>query len=411
MLCGLLKPTSRHRDRRRRRRRPRSRRRQAPHRLHVAALLALRAADGRSEHRVLRRHLRARRGEAGGAAARSSSRWPAWPDARTRSRAIWPAAGGSGWRSAAPSCTSRAILFLDEPTGGVDPLSRRQFWRLIDTLSQSGVTVLVTTHYLDEAERCHRVALIHAGQARGDRHDERGEADLRRPADPRDPCRPIRSTRCGCSTRFPRSRRRACSAPRSTPCCARSETRAERHRRAAARRPASPSRAIAPVAPSLEDVFLDVIDRIEGRRERTRGAVRSSRRSARRWRSTARSCGRSARDRRTLTMHRSSCRRSSCCSTATRSNFDIRHIALARRRIATARRRAARSSLPSSTRATSIASPTSTRPRDLDRLLDLNTARAALVIPEGLRRDLLRRPPAAGAAPRSTATTPIPRRR
>jgi ABC-2 type transport system ATP-binding protein len=56
------------------------------------------------------------------------------------------------------------ILFLDEPTGGVDPLSRRQFWRLIDVLSSEGVTVLVTTHYLDEAERCHRVALIHAGR-------------------------------------------------------------------------------------------------------------------------------------------------------------------------------------------------------------------------------------------------------
>ena len=55
------------------------------------------------------------------------------------------------------------ILFLDEPTGGVDPLARRQFWRLIADLSQSGVTVLVTTHYLDEAERCHRVALIHGG--------------------------------------------------------------------------------------------------------------------------------------------------------------------------------------------------------------------------------------------------------
>lgn len=56
------------------------------------------------------------------------------------------------------------ILFLDEPTGGVDPLSRRQFWRLIDSLAASGVTVLVTTHYLDEAERCHRVALMHAGR-------------------------------------------------------------------------------------------------------------------------------------------------------------------------------------------------------------------------------------------------------
>jgi ABC-2 type transport system ATP-binding protein len=56
------------------------------------------------------------------------------------------------------------IIFLDEPTAGVDPVSRRQFWRLIDTLSTAGVTVLVTTHYLDEAERCHRVALIHAGR-------------------------------------------------------------------------------------------------------------------------------------------------------------------------------------------------------------------------------------------------------
>jgi ABC-2 type transport system ATP-binding protein len=73
-----------------------------------------------------------------------------------------------GWRQRlALGCAilhQPAILFLDEPTGGVDPLSRRQFWRLIDSLSQSGVTVLVTTHYLDEAERCHRVALIHAGR-------------------------------------------------------------------------------------------------------------------------------------------------------------------------------------------------------------------------------------------------------
>jgi ABC-2 type transport system ATP-binding protein len=73
-----------------------------------------------------------------------------------------------GWRQRlALGCAilhEPAILFLDEPTGGVDPLSRRQFWRLIDTLSGEGVTVLVTTHYLDEAERCHRVALIHAGR-------------------------------------------------------------------------------------------------------------------------------------------------------------------------------------------------------------------------------------------------------
>jgi ABC-2 type transport system ATP-binding protein len=46
----------------------------------------------------------------------------------------------------------------------VDPLSRREFWSLIDHLSASGVTVLVTTHYLDEAEHCHRVAIIHGGR-------------------------------------------------------------------------------------------------------------------------------------------------------------------------------------------------------------------------------------------------------
>ena len=56
------------------------------------------------------------------------------------------------------------IVFLDEPTGGVDPLSRREFWRLIDSLSGSGVTVLVTTHYLDEAEHCNRLAIIHGGR-------------------------------------------------------------------------------------------------------------------------------------------------------------------------------------------------------------------------------------------------------
>jgi ABC-2 type transport system ATP-binding protein len=57
-----------------------------------------------------------------------------------------------------------AVLFLDEPTGGVDPISRRRFWGLIDRLSGGGVTILVTTHYLDEAEHCNRIALMHAGR-------------------------------------------------------------------------------------------------------------------------------------------------------------------------------------------------------------------------------------------------------
>jgi ABC-2 type transport system ATP-binding protein len=56
------------------------------------------------------------------------------------------------------------IVFLDEPTGGVDPVSRRQFWTLIDALARGGTTVLVTTHYLDEAEHCGRIAVISAGR-------------------------------------------------------------------------------------------------------------------------------------------------------------------------------------------------------------------------------------------------------
>jgi len=56
------------------------------------------------------------------------------------------------------------VVFLDEPTGGVDPISRRRFWTLIDEMAASGVTLVVTTHYLDEAERCDRIALMHGGR-------------------------------------------------------------------------------------------------------------------------------------------------------------------------------------------------------------------------------------------------------
>jgi len=56
------------------------------------------------------------------------------------------------------------IVFLDEPTGGVDPLSRREFWDLIHRLSEDGVTVFVTTHYLDEAEYCNTITLLQAGR-------------------------------------------------------------------------------------------------------------------------------------------------------------------------------------------------------------------------------------------------------
>jgi ABC-2 type transport system ATP-binding protein len=58
-----------------------------------------------------------------------------------------------------------AVLFLDEPTSGVDPLTRREFWAFINAMVASGVTIMVTTHFMDEAEYCDRVALIHGGRA------------------------------------------------------------------------------------------------------------------------------------------------------------------------------------------------------------------------------------------------------
>jgi ABC-2 type transport system ATP-binding protein len=55
------------------------------------------------------------------------------------------------------------LLFLDEPTAGVDPVSRREFWAHIHRIASAGTTVIVTTHYMDEAERCHRLAFIFRG--------------------------------------------------------------------------------------------------------------------------------------------------------------------------------------------------------------------------------------------------------
>ena len=73
-----------------------------------------------------------------------------------------------GWRQRlALACAvihDPPLLFLDEPTSGVDPVARRAFWRLIYDLAEAGTTVLVTTHYMDEAEYCDRLALMHGGR-------------------------------------------------------------------------------------------------------------------------------------------------------------------------------------------------------------------------------------------------------
>jgi len=56
------------------------------------------------------------------------------------------------------------VILLDEPTNGVDPVSRRDFWRILYSLLAENVAILISTSYLDEAERCHRVALLHQGR-------------------------------------------------------------------------------------------------------------------------------------------------------------------------------------------------------------------------------------------------------
>jgi len=74
----------------------------------------------------------------------------------------------TGWRQrlalAASLLHRPRILFLDEPTGGVDPVFRRKFWELLYRLSDQGTTLFVTTHYMDEAEFCRRISIMHRGR-------------------------------------------------------------------------------------------------------------------------------------------------------------------------------------------------------------------------------------------------------
>jgi ABC-2 type transport system ATP-binding protein len=150
------------------------------------------------------------------------------------------------------------IVFLDEPTGGVDPVSRRQFWMLIDDLSDRGVTVLVTTHYLDEAEHCHRIAIIHAGKmaALGSTRELKAIFDHRsilevQAADPVQTMKLLDAT--------PGVQKTSIFGTAVHAVVQATADDAARLLRDRLQNANVGLQAIAPVAPSLEDVFLDVV--------------------------------------------------------------------------------------------------------------------------------------------------------
>jgi ABC-2 type transport system ATP-binding protein len=150
------------------------------------------------------------------------------------------------------------IVFLDEPTGGVDPLSRRRFWDLIGDLSREGVTVLVTTHYLDEAEHCHRLAIIHGGRlaalgaasALKDRFATRPIIEIQAS----DPVGAMAALE-----RLPQVEKTSMFGTAVHAVLRDTGTSGETLRSALAAM-GSPVDGVTPVPPSLEDVFLDVVE-------------------------------------------------------------------------------------------------------------------------------------------------------
>jgi ABC-2 type transport system ATP-binding protein len=170
-----------------------------------------------------------------------------------------------GWRQRlALGCAllhEPGIVFLDEPTGGVDPVSRREFWRLIDSLSRGGTTVLVTTHYLDEAERCDRVAIMHAGRlaALGTVAELKSTFDARPIVEVRAE-HPVRAMTA--LDAMPAVEKTSLFGTTVHAVLRTRETTADALSRALAAQDIQVE-GIDPVVPSLEDVFLDVIDRAE----------------------------------------------------------------------------------------------------------------------------------------------------
>ena len=157
-----------------------------------------------------------------------------------------------------------ALIVLDEPTTGVDPVSRREFWKLLSEFLSQGITIVMATPYLDEAERCTRVALLHEGRLLAlDRPDAlRADAAGRAVRGHR---RPTTAARLKCSRAFP-------AWPSVQMFGERAHVLMDRRRRGG-RRPLAAALAAAGLAasrasgrspPSLEDVFIARLHQLHG---------------------------------------------------------------------------------------------------------------------------------------------------
>ena len=149
------------------------------------------------------------------------------------------------------------VVFLDEPTGGVDPVARRAFWDLIYELAEEGRTVFVTTHFMDEAEHCHRVALMDSGKVVADGSPAELKALLSELLHLEVVCTPAAAA-LEALTGAPFVRGLSIfgnSVHVSTPDRAEGETRIRRILEKAGVR----IERIGPILPSLEDVFLHVL--------------------------------------------------------------------------------------------------------------------------------------------------------